>query len=47
MAQVNARRNGLSERCDFAVADLYQAGGSGDALAVDGQQRGLAATLKL
>ena len=37
MAQVNARRNGLSERCDFAVADLYQAGGSGDALAVDGQ----------
>ena len=37
MAQMNARRNGLSERCDFAVADLYQAGGSADAFAVDGQ----------
>ena len=37
MAQVNARRNGLTERCNFAVADLYQAGASNDAINVGGQ----------
>ena len=40
MAEVNARRNGLSERCIFRVADLYQAEPESGVLAATEGHRG-------